>query len=276
VPNTTISSSAVNSDFSDIATALTQSVSADGQTALTGVLKQTSGSAAAPSVTFQSDATTGFYLAAAGQIGISCSGVNVGTITSKGPVGIIPIGTVWDFAGSSVPAGWYLCYGQAISRTTYSALFAVIQTTYGSGDGVSTFNLPDCRGRTSFGVDNMGGSAANRLTSTYYGTAANVLGAGGGSQSTALTSTNQLPPYTPTGTVTGSISGTQTSPTLIIQVGGTFTAGNGAGWNLTTFNINGSSFTWSGSFTGDSVGASTPFANVPPGITFNKMIFAGA
>jgi microcystin-dependent protein len=64
------------------------------------------------------------------------------------------------FAGSSAPLNHLLCNGQAVSRTTYAALFAVIGTTYGAGDGSTTFNLPDLRGRAPVGLDNMGGSAA--------------------------------------------------------------------------------------------------------------------
>lgn len=76
----------------------------------------------------------------------------------------IPSGMLAPFAGTSAPSGWFLCYGQAVSRTTYAALFTAIGTTYGTGDGSTTFNLPDLRGRTIAGVDDMGGSAASRLT----------------------------------------------------------------------------------------------------------------
>lgn len=56
---------------------------------------------------------------------------------------LVPTGTVIDFAGSSAPNGYLLCNGTAVSRTTFSALFAVIGTTYGAGDGSHTFNLPN-------------------------------------------------------------------------------------------------------------------------------------
>lgn len=59
---------------------------------------------------------------------------------------IAPTGTVLPFAGSTAPEGWLLCQGTAINRTTYATLFAVISTTYGTGDGSTTFNLPDMRG----------------------------------------------------------------------------------------------------------------------------------
>jgi len=60
-----------------------------------------------------------------------------------------PVGTVVDFAGSSAPTGWLLCDGSAVSRTTYANLFSVIGTTYGAGDGSTTFNLPDCTGKVT-------------------------------------------------------------------------------------------------------------------------------
>jgi microcystin-dependent protein len=61
-------------------------------------------------------------------------------------------GTVVHYGGSSTPpSGWLLCDGSAISRTTYSALFDIIGTTYGTGDGVNTFNIPDLRGRFILG-----------------------------------------------------------------------------------------------------------------------------
>jgi len=92
---------------------------------------------------------------------------------------LTPVGSVLDFAGSAAPTGWLFCYGQAISRTTYADLFAVLSTTYGTGDGSTTFNLPDLRGRVIAGKDDMGGSSANRLTSPLDG---DVLGGAGGAQ----------------------------------------------------------------------------------------------
>jgi microcystin-dependent protein len=96
------------------------------------------------------------------------------------------VGMVQDFAGADAPSGWLLCYGQAVSRSTYSALFAKIGTTYGAGDGSTTFNLPDCRGRVAAGKDNMGGTSANRLTAPVNG---DTLGAAGGSETVEFTVT---------------------------------------------------------------------------------------
>jgi len=90
---------------------------------------------------------------------------------------IVPSGMISPFAGSAAPSGWFLCYGQAISRSTYATLFSAISTTYGAGDGSTTFNIPDLRGRSAIGLDNMGGSSASRIT-----TIASSLGANGGSE----------------------------------------------------------------------------------------------
>lgn len=109
----------------------------------------------------------------------------------------LPPGLVLPYAGSSAPTGWLLCYGQAVDRSTYATLFALISTTYGVGDGSTTFNLPDLRGRVAAGKDNMGGSAANRLTSTTMTADGNTLGAVGGTQTHTLTS-GEMPSHTHT------------------------------------------------------------------------------
>jgi microcystin-dependent protein len=76
----------------------------------------------------------------------------------------IVTGSLIAFAGATAPQGYVLCDGRAVSRTTYAALFMTIGTTYGTGDGSTTFNVPDLRGRAVFGADAMGGTAAGRST----------------------------------------------------------------------------------------------------------------
>lgn len=106
---------------------------------------------------------------------------------------LIPIGSSIDFWGGSAPnSSFALAYGQAISRTTYATLFGLLGTTYGPGDGSTTFNIPDLRGRIVAGRDDMGGSAAGRLTSSYFGMSATSVGATGGAESLTL-SLAQLP-----------------------------------------------------------------------------------
>lgn len=101
---------------------------------------------------------------------------------------VTPSGIVLPFAGSTSPVGWLLCFGQEVSRSDYASLFSILGTTYGSGNGTTTFNLPDLRGRTIAGVDNMGGVAANRLTSGGAGINATSPGAAGGAETVTLTS----------------------------------------------------------------------------------------
>ena len=77
-------------------------------------------------------------------------------------------GAVQLFAGSSAPSGWLICNGQAVSRTTYAALFAVIGTTYGAGDGSTTFNIPNLVNKTVRGSNSLGktGGADTVILST--------------------------------------------------------------------------------------------------------------
>lgn len=93
-----------------------------------------------------------------------------------GAVYAIPVGGLLDYVGSTAPnSSFVLAYGQAISRTTYATLFSLVGTTFGAGDGTTTFNVPDLRGRVTAGKDGMGGSAASRLTSSYFGATATSL-----------------------------------------------------------------------------------------------------
>lgn len=97
-------------------------------------------------------------------------------------IGGVPIGSMTAYGGTTAPNGWLLCFGQAVSRTVYALLFAVIGTAYGPGDSSTTFNLPDKRGRVSVGKDDMGGSPASRVTNAVSGIQGATLGASGGDQ----------------------------------------------------------------------------------------------
>ena len=77
---------------------------------------------------------------------------------------VIKAGTIQAFGGSTAPDGWLFCDGSAISRTLYADLFAVIGTTYGSGDGTTTFNLPNFIGLTSDNVPCCGNGLSLGLT----------------------------------------------------------------------------------------------------------------
>jgi microcystin-dependent protein len=86
---------------------------------------------------------------------------------------VVPIGTVFSFAGSSAPNGWMVCDGSSLSRVNYRSLYNVIGTTYGSDDG-TTFNIPDLRGRTILGVG-QGSGLSNRTLSQTGGAETHTL-----------------------------------------------------------------------------------------------------
>lgn len=98
----------------------------------------------------------------------------------------LPPGVWLPYGGTAAPSGWLLCDGSAVNRTTYSALFTAIGIAYGAGNGTTTFNVPDMRGRVVAGRDDMGGSAASRLTSTTMTPNGTTLAAVGGSQTHTL------------------------------------------------------------------------------------------
>lgn len=66
---------------------------------------------------------------------------------------LAPTGAVTAFAGSSAPTGWLICDGSAVSRSTYADLFAIVSTTYGSGNGSTTFNIPNLKGKVPVGYN---------------------------------------------------------------------------------------------------------------------------
>jgi microcystin-dependent protein len=110
-------------------------------------------------------------------------------------------GVIKQYAGVTAPAGYLLCNGAAVNRTTYAALFSIVGTLYGIGDGSTTFNIPDLRGRVAVGY--LSGDS-------YFGT----LGESGGEETHTLT-TNEMPSH---------------SHTVIRDMGGSAGAGAGPAW----------------------------------------------
>jgi len=91
-----------------------------------------------------------------------------GIFVVAGGGGGIPVGSIMPYGGSSAPIGWLLCQGQAVSRTTYASLFAVLGTAYGAGDGHTTFNLPNLQqrfplGKAASGVGSTLGAAGGQI-----------------------------------------------------------------------------------------------------------------
>jgi len=97
------------------------------------------------------------------------------------------VGEPFPWFGTSAPSKCVFLYGQNLNRTTYAGLFAIWSTTYGNGDGSTTFGVPDMRGRVIAGKDDMGGAAASRLTGTSGGVQGTTLGAAGGAQQHTIT-----------------------------------------------------------------------------------------
>jgi microcystin-dependent protein len=178
----------------------------------------------------------------------------------------VPLAAGMDYWGPTTPnSAFAFPVGQAISRTTYAALFAIMGTTYGNGDGSTTFNLPDKTGRVSA----MKESSATRLTSAYFGGTSTTMGAVGGAESKTLVTAN-LPAYTPVGSISnGAIS---ISHNAAANGGGSSTGGGGFPLNVPgTATISASQAT--SSFAGAAQGGtSTPFSIVQPTIISNYII----
>ena len=112
------------------------------------------------------------------------------TVSQIGNAVSIPIGAVIDYWGETPPSGYLFCAGQEVSRATYAALFAAIGTVAGAGNGSTTFNLPDYRGRTSAGRENMATPPTTRLNTM----SSSSLGATGGAQTHTL-SAGEMPAH---------------------------------------------------------------------------------
>ena len=185
---------------------------------------------------------------------------------------IMPTGALVPYAGSSAPTGWLLCAGQAVSRTTFAALFANIGTTYGSGDGSTTFNLPDLRGRAIFGRDDMDGTASNRITNAVSGITSTTLGAAGGDQRLAThghTASQTAHNHTINDTGhTHTLPGQTLTGGPGLQGGGSF-AYAGSSTNSATTGITINNATPAITVDNFSGGAS---ANIPPAIILNYII----
>lgn len=151
-------------------------------------------------------------------------------ISNRNPLGPAP-GTVMHFGASTAPAGWLKCNGATVSRTAYAALFAAIGTTFGVGDGATTFGLPDLRGEFLRGLDDGRGVDSGRGMGTAQAQATGQhdhytrAGAGivsdnyGGSGVDYGTNSSNLPVSTDgTTATTGPGIGTETRPRNIAML----------------------------------------------------------
>lgn len=115
-------------------------------------------------------------------IRVKDSGITFAKLAAALQALLVPTGVIQAYGSVTAPTGWLLCDGSAVSRTTYAALFSVLSTSFGSGNGSTTFNVPDLRGRAPIGKDDLGGSAASRITSGNAGFSGATLGAAGGDE----------------------------------------------------------------------------------------------
>lgn len=207
---------------------------------------------------------------------------------------LIPVGTSLEYSGTTLPAGFLWEDGANHNRTTYAALFAAIGTTYGAGNGSTTFGVPDSRGRISVGRDNMGGTTASRVTAGVSGITGTTLGAVGGDErlhshghsvsdpghghgisdpghAHGVTdpghSHTYITRFTDSGSTGGSIPHWESQVSANTNAVGTGISINGA---VTSVSVNGA--VTSLSIVANGAGASQ---NMPPSIVKNKIIFAG-
>ena len=165
----------------------------------------------------------------------------------------IPTATIVPWSSSSVPTGFLECNGAAVSRSTYSALFAIIGTTYGAGDGASTFNLPDLQDNVA-----MGKSGTKALASTGGANTVTSTGNVGGSTANATISTSQLASHSHGIERANVFGGNKTT------ISGT---ANAATWGVNDSTENtgsgtGHSHNMSATFTGDATSVVQPYLTI--------------
>lgn len=158
----------------------------------------------------------------------------------------IPTGTITTWSDSSLPSGFLECDGSNVSRTTYSALFAIIGTTYGAGDGSTTFGLPDLQDNVAVGKSN-----SKALASTGGANTVTSTGNIGGSTANATLSEGQLASHDHSFSVNAGGGNSTVVSRNLGNVGNTNTANAGSG--------SGHSHNMSANFSGDATSVVQPY-----------------
>jgi len=168
----------------------------------------------------------------------------------------IPTATIVPWSTASVPSGFLECNGQAVSRSTYATLFGIVGTTYGSGDGSTTFNVPNLQDNVAVGKSNNKtiGSTGGANTVTSGG---NISGSVGGSTANATLSTAQLASHSHSGGI-AQIVLTAPNPSVsnAVNSGSTGSAGSGGGHSHNM------SANFSGNFAGNATSVVQPYLTV--------------
>jgi len=130
-----------------------------------------------------------------------------------------PAGAMVMFGGASAPTGWLLCDGAAVSRTTYAILFAAIGTTWGVGNGSTTFNVPDLRGRAPIG-SGTGSGLTNRTLGSKLGEESHALTLAENGSHTHIGADHQHQETSGNGTPAATTAGDVGNATVVNGAGG--------------------------------------------------------
>lgn len=170
VSGQTIEAAKFNAIINDLYACLTQVIAKDGQTVITGILQwadKASNLDALGAVSLTATQVVDGVKTFSSAPVSSAAAVAADELMRKGEVdsavaAAVPSGAVMPFARNTAPSGWLKCDGSLVSRTTYAALFTAIGTTFGAGDGSTTFALPDLRGEFVRGWDDGRGVDSGR------------------------------------------------------------------------------------------------------------------
>lgn len=211
-PNTVAVSAEVNANFNAIATLLNSTKLDDDNIQTGGIVSDNLAAASVTKVKLNSDVADNstIELDVSNGLQLKDSGTTLAKLAAAVAQALCPVGSVLAYTAASAPSGYLVCDGTAYSRTTYAPLFAVIGITHGQGDGVTTFNVPDYRGRFLRMVDGSAGRDPDKASRTIMNTGGSSANNIGSVQTSAFASHNHT--IAPTGgnaafSISNSLSG---------------------------------------------------------------------